>query len=32
MDGFLKMPARRDPYLAEDREKIQAKRRAGGRA
>ena len=32
MDGFLKMPARRDPYLAEDMEKIQEKRRAGGRS
>lgn len=32
MDGFLRMPERRDPYLAEDQEKIQEKRRAGGRS
>lgn len=32
MDNFFRMPERRDPYLAEDMEKIQEKRRAGGRA
>lgn len=31
MDGFFRMPDRRDPYLAEDQERIQKKRRAGGR-
>ncbi|MFT5539496.1 MAG: pimeloyl-ACP methyl ester carboxylesterase [Alphaproteobacteria bacterium] len=31
MDGFLRTPARLDPYLAEDQEKIQEKRRKAGR-
>jgi pimeloyl-ACP methyl ester carboxylesterase len=31
MDGFFKMPPRQDPYEAEDREKIEERRRAGGR-
>lgn len=32
MDGFLKMPAREDPYEAEDRQKIAERRRVGARA
>ncbi|MDH3239029.1 MAG: lysophospholipase [Alphaproteobacteria bacterium] len=32
MDGFFKMPARRDPYEDEDRQKIEERRRAGGRS
>jgi hypothetical protein len=32
MDGFLKMPARMDPYEEEDRQKIAERRRAGGRS
>ena len=32
MDGFFGMPARQDPYEQEDREKIEARRSAGGRS
>ena len=31
MDGFFQMPARLDPYEQEDRQKIEQRRRAGGR-
>jgi len=32
MDGFFKMPGRLDPYEEEDRQKIAARRQAGGKS